>query len=112
MSIADIAALTTATAALVAAIAQWAWLIGPRRNGHRARLPLIEARLALAERALHDCTRRLDHARRHARNQALRQAAATNSPTALILPVLSPAHPEPVEGRAGERRQKEPGDLT
>ncbi|HJN93105.1 MAG TPA: hypothetical protein QGF05_10340 [Dehalococcoidia bacterium] len=55
----DIVAIATATAALIAALAQWSWLIGPRRDGHRARLHEIEARLDASERALARCIERL-----------------------------------------------------
>jgi hypothetical protein len=60
----EIAALATAAAALIAALAQWSWLIGPRRNGHRARLHEIEARLDASERALSRCIERLHTTRR------------------------------------------------
>jgi hypothetical protein len=60
----DIAAIATATAALLAALAQWSWLIGPRRNGHRGRLHEIEARLDASERALSRCIDRLHTTRR------------------------------------------------
>ncbi len=69
MSVADIATLATALAGLLAAFAQWAWLVGPRRNGQRARLPTIEARLTETEDALHQCLRRLRNARRHERRR-------------------------------------------
>ena len=60
----DIAAIATAAAALLAALAQWSWLIGPRRNGHRGRLHEIEARLDASERALSRCIDRLHTSRR------------------------------------------------
>ena len=55
MTPADIAALITAAAALLAAIAQWHKLFGPRRNGGRAVLRYMEDRLAAAEAALEAC---------------------------------------------------------
>ncbi len=51
----SIAALATAFASLIAAAAQWSWLIGPRRTGRRARLHTIEDRLAASELALQRC---------------------------------------------------------
>lgn len=63
MSLTEIAALGTAAAGLIAALAQWSWLIGPRRNGHRARLHRIEDRLATTEAALDRCLERLRTAR-------------------------------------------------
>lgn len=59
----EIAALTTAIAAFITALAQWLRLFGPRRNGHPALLRYFEQRLAATEAALADC---LDHhAERH-----------------------------------------------
>ncbi len=75
MDAASIAALATAFAGLLAAAAQWSWLIGPRRTGHRARLHTIEDRLAASELALQRCLRRL-----HASRQRTRQVLHDSQP--------------------------------
>lgn len=54
----EIAALTTAIAAFITALAQWLRLFGPRRNGHPALLRYFEQRLAATEAALADCLER------------------------------------------------------
>ncbi len=64
-----IAALTTALAGLLAALAQWSWLMGPRRNGRRARIPHIEDRLARTEHALERCLSQLRRKRRPRRRR-------------------------------------------
>ena len=58
MSALDAAALTTACAGLITALAQWFRLFGPRRNGRKAVIRYFEARLAATEAALADCLER------------------------------------------------------
>ena len=84
MSVVELAALLTSVAALLAAGTQWGWLVGPRRNGHRARLPEIEARLAATEAALDECDRyrallqRRERRRQQERRLADKARAATS----------------------------------